>query len=147
MTMSAAGNKDIVRRFFDEAWNRNKLSELGEYISANNVTHPGTLTWPFGPEAAAQLMKVWRTGLPDYQCQIHEMIEEGNTVAARITFWGTHNGRFDVASRTLAPTGRKIFDTEILFFHLSDGKITEIWATWDRLSVLEQLGAIPKPEA
>ena len=84
---------------------------------------------------------------PSYQCQIHEMIAEGNTVAVRITFWGTHTGRFDVASRTLPPTGKKIFDAEILFFHLTDGKITEIWATWDRLSVLEQLGAIPKPEA
>jgi predicted ester cyclase len=60
---------------------------------------------------------------------------------------GTHAGRFDVASRTLLPTGKKIFDSEILFFHLSDGKITEIRATWDRLSVLEQLGAIPRLEA
>ena len=144
--MSSVANKEAVRRFFEEAWNQNKLAELGEYISTDNVTHPGNLTWPFGPEAAAQLMKIWRTGLPDYQCQIHEMIAEGNTVAARITFWGTHTGRFDVASRTLPPTGKRIFDTEILFFHLTDGKITEIWATWDRLSVLEQLGALHKPE-
>jgi len=41
--MSAAANKEIVRRFFEEAWNQNKVAELGEYISANNVTHPGTL--------------------------------------------------------------------------------------------------------
>ena len=145
--MSAAGNKEIVRRFFEEAWNQNEVDKLGEYISANNVTHPGTLTWPFGPKQFAQLMEIWRTGFPDYQCQINEMIEEGNTVAARITFWGTHTGRFEVASRTLPPTRKKIFDTEILFFHLTDGKITEIWATWDRLSVLEQLGAIAKPQA
>ena len=99
--MSTEANKEIVRRFFEEAWNQNKVAELEEYISANNVTHPGTLTWPFGPESAAQLMKIWRTGLPDYQCQIHEMIAEGNTVTTRITFWGTHTGPFDVASRTL----------------------------------------------
>jgi len=145
--MSAAANKEIVRRFFEEAWNQNRVDKLGEFISANNVTHPGTSTWPFGPNDFAQLMEIWRTGFPDYQCQILEMIEEGNTVAARITFWGTQTGRFEVASRTLPPTGKKIFDTEILFFHLTDGKITEIWATWDRLSVLEQLGAIPKPQA
>ena len=143
--MSAAANKEIVRRFFEEAWNQNRVAELSEYISANNVTHPGTVTWPFGPEAAAQLMKIWRTGLPDYQCQIQEMIAEGNTVAVRITFGGTHTGRFDVASRSLPPSGKTLFDTEILFFHLTDSKITEIWAAWDRLSVLEQLGAIPKP--
>jgi predicted ester cyclase len=143
--MSADANKDVVRRFFEEAWNQNRLAELDEYISADNVTHPGTLSWPFGPEAARQLMKVWRTGLPDYQCQIEELVAEGDSVAARITFTGTHTGTFNVASRTLTPTGKRIFDTEILVFHLVSGKIVEIWATWDRLSVLEQLGAIPRP--
>jgi predicted ester cyclase len=103
--MSTEANKEIVRRFFEEAWNQNKVAELKEYVSVDNVTHPGKLTWPFGPEAAAQLMQIWRAGLPDYQCQIHEMIAEGDTVAARITFWGTHTGRFDVASRSLPPTG------------------------------------------
>jgi predicted ester cyclase len=121
--MSAAANKEIVRRFFEEAWNQNKVAELGEYISERNVTHPGTLTWPFGPEAAAHLMKIWRTGLPNYQCQIHEMIAEGNTVAARITFWGTHSGRFDVASRTLLPTGKKIFDQKSSSFTSLMGKL------------------------
>jgi len=143
--MSAAANKEIVRRFFEEAWNQNRLADLDEYISAENVTHPGTLSWPFGPAAARELMKVWRTGLPDYQCQIKELIAEGDSVAARITFTGTHTGTFNVASRTLPPTHKTIFDTEILVFHLVDRKIVEIWATWDRLSVLEQLGAIPKP--
>ena len=27
--MSAAANKEIVRRFFEEAWNQNKVAELG----------------------------------------------------------------------------------------------------------------------
>jgi|SRR5271165_5731417 len=141
--MSGAANKEIVRRFFEEAWNQNRLAELDEYISADNVTHPGTLSWPFGPEAARELMKVWRTGLPDYQCQIRELIADEDSVAARITFTGTHTGTFNVASRTLPPTGKTIFDTEILVFHLADGKIVEIWATWDRLSVLEAVGSHP----
>ena len=140
--MSAAANKEIVRRFFEEAWNQNKVSELKEYISADNITHPGTLTWQFGPEAAAQLMKIWRTGLPDYQCQVHEMIAEGDTVAARITFWGTHNGRFDVASRTLLPTGKKSSTQKFSSFTSVMGKLQRSGPP-----VLEQLGAIPKPEA
>jgi hypothetical protein len=61
-TMSAAANKEIVQRLFEEAWNQNRLAELDEYISADNVTHPGTSSWRFGPEAARELMKVWRTG-------------------------------------------------------------------------------------
>jgi predicted ester cyclase len=84
---------------------------------------------------------------PTINARIKELIAEGDSVAARITFTGTHTGTFDVASRILPPTGKTMFDTEILVFHLVDRKIVEIWATWDRLSVLEQLGAIPKPTA
>ena len=55
--MSAAANKEIVRRLFEETWNQNKLAELDEYVSADNVTHPGTSSWLFRPAAARERMK------------------------------------------------------------------------------------------
>jgi hypothetical protein len=36
-------------------------------------------------------------------------------------------------------------EAEILIMRLANGKIVESWATWDRLSLLEQLGVIAKP--
>jgi hypothetical protein len=32
---------------------------------------------------------------------------------------------------------------EIFIFRIAGGKVIEFWATWDRLSALEQLGAAP----
>jgi predicted ester cyclase len=36
-------------------------------------------------------------------------------------------------------------EAEIFVFRVVDGKIVESWATWDRLSMLEQLDALPEP--
>jgi len=37
---------------------------------------------------------------------------------------------------------RSFEEAEIFMFRFQDGKIVDLWATWDRLGFLEQLGAI-----
>jgi predicted ester cyclase len=83
--------------------------------------------------------------LPDYQAHLEALIAEGDMVVARITFTGTHTGLFQLGPRVLTPTGKALREAELLMFRIADGKIVELWATWDRLSVLEQLGALPEP--
>jgi predicted ester cyclase len=135
-------NKAIVRRFFEDAWNRNKVSELDEYVSFDNVNHFGSTTGPFGPNDVRTMIKNWRGGLPDYHCLIEDLIAENDLVVTRLKFSGTHTGTFQVASRTLPPSNMRLDEAEIVIMRLQDGKIVESWATWDRLSVLEKLGAI-----
>ena len=139
--MSDTDLKVIVRRFFDEAWNRGAIDALGEYISANNVNHGHSGNRPYGPEPMRKTMKNWHTGFPDFQYHIEAIICENDLVAARTTFTGTHGGIFTFESKNLAPTGKSIGVSEMFFFRLVEGKVVEFWATWDRLSVLSQLGA------
>jgi predicted ester cyclase len=51
-----------------------------------------------------------------------------------------------LGSHTLPPSGKPLREAEILIFRIADGKIVESWATWDHLSLLQQLGAAPAPE-
>ena len=139
MAISIETNKAIVRRFFEEAWNQNKVADLNEYLSANNLHHFGTRTGRRGPNELRKMIKNWLGGLPDFQYHIEDMIAEGDRVVTRVRFTGTHTGTFEVASRTLAPSNRKLNEAEILIMRVADGKIVESWATWNRLSVLEQL--------
>ncbi|HEV2336783.1 MAG TPA: ester cyclase [Stellaceae bacterium] len=136
--MSTDQGKAVVRRFLEEAWNENRVAELDDYVSVDNIHHGGAADWPFGPGAMRQLMQIWRTGFPD----IGALIAEDDLVAARVTFTGTHTGVFKLGSRTLVPTGKALSEAEIFIFRLPDGKIVESWATWDRLNVLAQLGAM-----
>ena len=46
----------------------------------------------------------------------------------------------------VAPTGRRVAGTGIAVFRLADGGIAEVWANWDQLGLLQQIGALPAPE-
>jgi predicted ester cyclase len=144
--MSTEENKAVVHRYFEEAWNQNKVAELDEYIAAKFIHHSGTVVQSFGPEPNREVIKIWRTGLPDFQYQLENLIAEGDLVVALVTFTGTHTGTFRLGSYTLPPSGKPLREAEILIFRIADGKIVESWATWDRLSLLKQLGVVPAPE-
>ena len=141
--MSEADGKAVVRRFFDEAWNQNRVAELDEYISADNIHHGPSEDGSRGPDEIRQVINRWRTAFPDFRYQIEALIAEDDLVAARVTMMGTHTGILSFASRTLPPTGKLLRAAEIFIFRIADGKVIEFWATWDRLSAPVQLGAAP----
>ena len=143
--MTTEANKTIVRRFFEDAWNRNQLFDLEEYIATDRVHHYGARVAKESPDALRATIKNWRGAMPDYQCYIEDMIAESDRVVTLLRFTGTQTGMFEVAGRTLPPSNAKIDEAEILIMRVVGGKIVESWATWDRLSVSEKLGAIPKP--
>jgi len=143
--MTTEANKAIVRRFFEDAWNRSQVSDLEQYIAADRIHHYGARVTREGVDVLRTVIRNWRGAMPDYRCYIEDMIAEGDRVATLLRFTGTQTGPFEVASRKLPPSNAKIDEAEIFIMRLADGKIVESWATWDRLSVLEQLGAIAKP--
>lgn len=141
--MTVENNKAIAHRFFEDAWNQNKTDDLEEYISTDRIHHYGARVAKEGPNELRAAIKNWRGAMPDYHAHIEYMMAEGDRVVTLLRFTGTQTGTFEIASRILEPNNRKIDDAEILIFRIAQGKIVESWATWDRLSVLEQLGAAP----
>jgi predicted ester cyclase len=144
--MTIQENKAIARRFFEAAWNQNKTDDLEEYISNDRIHHFGAQVAKQGPNEVRSGIKNWLSAMPDYRCYIEDLIAEGDRVVTLLRFTGTQTGTFEVAGRTLPPSNAKIDEPEILIFRIANGKIVESWATWDRLSVLHQLGARdPRP--
>ena len=142
--MSGYEAKAIVRRFFEEAWNQNAVATLDEYISTDNLHYGVAHTGPRGPEEVRQMMKRWRAAFPDVQYHVEALVAEDDLVAARTTMTATHTGVLNSASLgVLPPTGKSFRTAEMFIFRIEGGKVGEIWATYDRLSVLEQLGAAP----
>jgi predicted ester cyclase len=76
---------------------------------------------------------------PDCQFTIDDMIAEGDRVATKKTFSGTHTGEFN----GIAPTGRSVSITFVDILRLRDGKIVEHWLSMDQLSFMQQLGLLP----
>jgi len=44
----------------------------------------------------------------------------------------------------IAPTGKKIILKGISIYKIANGKLVESWGAYDRMSLMQQLGAIPQ---
>ena len=133
-----AANKELVRRFYD-AFNRQDLAALDAFVAADVVDHdpaPGQAPGLAGVKAA---LGTNRTGFPDGQYVIEDLVAEGDTVAVRTTFRGTHTG----ALGTLPPTGNVVNIKAIDVWRVADGRLVELWPRLDELGVLQQLGLLP----
>jgi predicted ester cyclase len=71
---------------------------------------------------------------------VEDLIAEGDRVAARLRFRGTHLGELD----GIAPTGRRVDCTGIVISRMEGGKIAEDWANFDDLGMMQQLRLIPE---
>ena len=146
---TTAENKEIVRRYYEEVLNEGRTDLLDELIAADVVNHDPLSDETLTPEEARGFegfrrhVEVFREAFPDGTVTIDDMIGEGDTVAARFTIEGTHEGRFG----GIEPTGNRISGTSMVFYRIEDGKIVERWLESDNLEMLEQLGAIEPPMA
>ena len=83
-----------------------------------------------------------RQAFPDYAGTNVDQIAEGEKVANRFVFLGTHLGEFE----GVTPTGKRVEFVGHSIDRVVDGKIVESWVEVDMLGVMEQLGAVPEPE-
>jgi deazaflavin-dependent oxidoreductase (nitroreductase family) len=135
--VSTADNKALVRRFYDEGVHNPALFD--ELLAPTYVLHfPGSPPMS-GIEPAKQLMVDYTSAFPDLQLTTEDMVAEGNKVAIRNTWRGTHQGVF----RGLPPTNKHVTFTGSDIFRFAGGKIAEQWADLDALGLMQQLGVIP----
>jgi predicted ester cyclase len=80
-----------------------------------------------------------RRAFPDYAGTNVEQIAEGEEVANRFVFLGTHLGEFEGVN----PTGRRVEFVGHSIDRVVEGKIVESWVEVDMLGVMRQLGAEP----
>jgi predicted ester cyclase len=133
--MASEQHKAIVRRFFDEVWNQQKLAVIEE-IFASTIILNGQ---PIERTALQQLIASRRAAFPDIHVTVEDQIAEGDKVSTRRTWRGTHQGTY----RGIAPTGKHVTWRQIGMVRFADERIVEDWVVADEVSLLEQLGALP----
>jgi len=134
-------NKAIVRRLFEELWNKGNLSVADQLFSPNYAHHdPSTPDFGRGPESERKRATLYRTAFPDLQLTIEDIIAEGETVMARWSCRGTHKG--DLSG--IAPTGKQFTISGVTIARLTNGKLAEGYVNWDALGLMQQLGVAPE---
>ena len=144
MSTATEQNKDILRRYFEEVYNRGNLDALDEFIAPDYVAHLAASS-PYreirGRDAQREYIAAARTMLPDFHITLEDLIAEGDKVVVRSTARGTHRGE----GLGLAPTGKQVTMTVIGIYRLADGTIAERWEESDSLGLIQQVGAITAP--
>jgi steroid delta-isomerase-like uncharacterized protein len=130
-------NKDCVRRLFEEVLNRGKLSLLDTLIGAAYVDHNPSPGQPAGAAGVKGKVETLRSAFPDLRFSLEELVAEGDLVAARYSWRGTHKGE---AFLGIPPSGKSILVRGMDFYRFRDGKIVEHWDNVDELGMLSQLG-------
>ena len=135
--MSTEDNKAHVRRGF-EAVNQKNLAVFDELLIPDVVFHNASTTME-GLEAYKQFLSMYITAFPDLHFTVEDMIAEGDTVLARFTTRGTHQGNL----MGIPPTGKQMSGTGMFIDRIVNGKGVEQWFNTDDLGLMQQLGVIP----
>ena len=124
-----------MRRAYELA-NRRELDAFFELLAPDYVEH-----LPTGDKSLEQVKQYTGTvfeAFPDIHFTIEDMVAEGDKVAVRVTWKGTHKGVF----MDIAPTGNKIDITSANIIKIAAGKWVEFWNVTD-VRLMQQLGDIP----
>lgn len=136
--MSTEHHKALVERITEEGLNQHNPLLVDELCAPNFVFHNGSRTIQGLPAYKHFLAQFFST-FPDAQFTTEDLLTEGDAIAVRRTFRGTHTGSL----RGLPPTGRQVTVTDMVILRVANGKFVEAWNSADDLGLLQQLGVIP----
>ena len=112
-------NKAALRRIFDELINKRKLDLAHELYAAEHELHPASPEVTRGPEGMKRAFVGLHEEFPDIHVTVESIVAEGDMVAVRLTFKGTH-----------VQSGPTVWP-EMVFTRFKDGKAVESWEVTD----------------
>jgi steroid delta-isomerase-like uncharacterized protein len=136
-------NKAVTRKVF-EAFDTGDVDNLSDVVASDAVDHD-----PYNPHASEGIeglkkqIAMYRDAFPDLRMTVEDQIAEGDKVVTRWTAVGTHQGEV----MGVPASGKTVTVTGIGIDRLENGVIVEVWGSWDTLGMLQQMGAIPEPQA
>ena len=138
-------NKAVARRYWDGA-NNHDGNEMREVLAADYIHHdPGLPVPDADRDTHIQIIAGGMfTAFPDLHVTIYDMLAEGDMVAVRWSFSGTHKGELP-GNPPLPPTGKKIEVQALAIHRVVGDKLAETWVNFDVMGMMIQLGVIPPP--
>jgi steroid delta-isomerase-like uncharacterized protein len=136
--MSLDDNKTLVRTFLERA-NRENRTPV-EMCLPDATFHVGG-TPAMNLQAFQRFQTAYYAAFPDSTIAIEDMLAEGDRVAFRGVVTATHTAQF----MGTPASGNRIAVPVIGTARLADGRIAEWCNSPDRLSWMQQIGALPAP--
>ena len=98
-----------------------------------------------GPEEIGPYLQAYITAFPDMGIEVRRMLEDGESIAAEVRFFGTQTGPMAMPQGELTPSGRRMDLETADFITTRDGKISSWRVYLDMMEFMQQLGLVPSP--
>ena len=121
MSESTSTNKALMRRIYEEMWNKHNPALAAEIFTQ--------------PNGVEKFVRQFLLSFSDLQHTVQEMIAEEDHVAVRFSAQGTHTGEW----MGFSATGKSILYTGVTWARIADGKVVEHYTWWDKAGLLEQI--------
>lgn len=132
--------KAVVRRLYEEVWNKRRLEIVHEIISPSHALNDPQITGSgVGPDAYKRQVTQFIAAFPDLELTVEDIIAEKDRVVVAWLVSGTHKREF----RGIPPSNKKVTIQGITINHVANGKITDSDVSADYLGLLQQLGVAP----
>jgi len=134
-------NKALIRRWFEEVWNKGRADAIEEMLAEDAVVHglSEDAAKPLrGPTGFLPFHTQFREAFPNVEVICEDTIAEGDKVAVRCSVRGKHVGD-SLGFKATQATAE--FDG-IAIVRVKDGKLVEAWNNFDFMKMYKQLGAM-----
>lgn len=118
----SARNKALLYQLYEEALQQGNLAVIDRLFAPAFVDH-STPGQPPGPAGVRDYFRAVRSGFPDIQVVLDQVIAEEDHVVARTTWRGTHLGSYE----GVPASGQRVCRTLIQIFRVANGLLSEEW--------------------
>ena len=129
--------KALAQEMYDAiAGGRDIDSAIEKYVAPDFVEHePTPGLEASGADAPREMFKMMHAAFPDFDIDVHEVLQDGDKVVVRCTMAGTHEGEF----MGIPATGNRFAVDVIDILQFRDDKMTAHWGVMDMAAMMEQL--------
>ncbi len=136
-------NKAIVMRVLNEYFNQFRVDVIPELFDPNFIIYAADGSTIHGHEGAAFYVNAEKAAFPDLYWLQEDLVVDGDKAVLFFTGYGTFTGEWF----GIKPNNQPIKWVGNAMFVIKDGKVVEDRLIWESLRFLQQLGALPVPEA
>ena len=129
-----------------EAWSAGDWERLKAPFAPDVVYNElGTQRTMHGVDELVQAYRSWKEAMADGSGRIVNAVASGDTVVLEVVWTGTQTGTIVGPGGVIPPTGKSFAEPAAQVMIFRGDKIVEFRHYFDMLTMLQQIGAAPKP--
>lgn len=134
---------EAVYRAVIEAVSRDDSTALTRLLREDMVDHTPLPDQLAGRAGFLQWLTAAKSSFSDLKGTVEDVFSNGDKVAGRVLWTGTHNGEF----AGIPPTGRRVSFQELHIARVVDGAIVDWWGEMNVMGIVRDLTLDEEPAA